>query len=647
MPRSHIRRSSGWGAIAILAVTAAGTTRPAAQTPAPIRNTSAISGTVVDGGTGRPIEGAIVVLIRRGGPPVQLAPSTRQLTDAQGRFVFKDLPAGDGYSVGATRYGYLPADYARSELGGAPRRISLAENQWIGNARITMWRPGAISGLVVDEHGDPVVGVFVRALAAIRVAGASHFAAAAPTTTDDRGMYRITGLRAGKYVVSVPVVQSSVPLSATVARVSSTPGFSSMRLEQPVDLLDFDAGVRLASNRYPIPAPGADGRRLAYRQMFYPGTTSLPGATVLDVAFGADLRGIDVRLDPVPVSRVSGTLEGPSDAVANRTLRLLAEGSEDLGDGSETATAITAPDGSFTFVNVPAGTYAIDAKRAVAQFEARSSDAPSLPRPPNPTSGFGMNSRDVDSGPLGITISTVTSGSDEPSFGRARVIVGGQDVSGVTVTLQRAARLSGRLVWEGTPPPMFLFIASAEPANGSPSLGAPRSRPNPVPSDTFAIDGLLPAAYFLRFPSSPWVIKTVAHGGRDYTHTPFDASTGRDFNDVVVTFTDKSAAMAGSVRDRNAQPATTAAVLAFPVEREQWTNFGFTPARFKSAEAGAGAFSIPALPAGDYFVIAVDGALADAWQDPKFLERAAPVATRVTIAWGETKTVDLVQAAIK
>jgi uncharacterized protein YigA (DUF484 family) len=39
--------------------------------------------------------------------------------------------------------------------------------------------------------------------------------------------------------------------------------------------------------------------------------------------------------------------------------------------------------------------------------------------------------------------------------------------------------------------------------------------------------------------------------------------------------------------------------------------------------------------------VAVDAAHVTAWQDPEFLDRAAAVATRVTLAWDETRTVDL------
>ena len=115
-------------------------------------------------------------------------------------------------------------------------------------------------------------------------------------------------------------------------------------------------------------------------------------------------------------------------------------------------------------------------------------------------------------------------------------------------------------------------------------------------------------------------MKSITHGGRDYTYAPLEASAGRDFNDVVVTMIEKAGTLSGSVRDRNGAAATAGAVIAFPAEREQWTQFGLSPPRFKSAETSTGSFSIGGLPGGEYFVLAVDVALADAWQDPAFLE---------------------------
>ena len=97
----------------------------------------------------------------------------------------------------------------------------------------------------------------------------------------------------------------------------------------------------------------------------------------------------------------------------------------------------------------------------------------------------------------------------------------------------------------------------------------------------------------------------------------------------------------------NGRPGPVAAIIAFPVEREQWTNYGWEPARFRTVRAGsAGTFQIQRLPAGEYFLIAVNPAQIDAWTDPQFLAVASARATRVTLAWGDKKTQDLTYAEI-
>ena len=76
--------------------------------------------------------------------------------------------------------------------------------------------------------------------------------------------------------------------------------------------------------------------------------------------------------------------------------------------------------------------------------------------------------------------------------------------------------------------------------------------------------------------------------------------------------------------------------------------YGFTPVRIKSTPvAGKSGYSFRGLPAGTYFVIAVEKSLVTACQDPKFLERAAAAATRVTLEWDDTKSLDLKLVRIK
>src|SRR5690242_13295780 len=62
--------------------------------------TAALSGVVVDAVTGRPLVGAVVSL-GHVGPISRQQP--RMVTDRQGRFVFRDLPASTNYFLDANR----------------------------------------------------------------------------------------------------------------------------------------------------------------------------------------------------------------------------------------------------------------------------------------------------------------------------------------------------------------------------------------------------------------------------------------------------------------------------------------------------------------------------------------------------------------
>ena len=110
---------------------------------------------------------------------------------------------------------------------------------------------------------------------------------------------------------------------------------------------------------------------------------------------------------------------------------------------------------------------------------------------------------------------------------------------------------------------------------------------------------------------------------------------------MVVTVTDKTTKLTGYVRS-GAQLATHGNVIVYPAESDQWSGYGLTPRRILSAAiATNGSYSASSLPAGQYFVVAVDDALATAWHDPAFLAAAAPLATRVTLEWDGTKAIDV------
>jgi hypothetical protein len=160
---------------------------------------------------------------------------------------------------------------------------------------------------------------------------------------------------------------------------------------------------------------------------------------------------------------------------------------------------------------------------------------------------------------------------------------------------------------------------------------------------------LKPGEYVMRIGlgGTRFTIKSITIDGVDYTARPIDASVLGPRSEAIVTLTDKLTSVKGSVRDSRG-PVTSGAVLIFPADRSLWSRYGLRPSRLRGVPlAGASSFLVDGLPAGDYFAIAVSPSHLSAWQDPKFLERAAALATRFTLAWGEDRALDLQLAVVR
>jgi hypothetical protein len=625
----------------------------AEQAPAPTPGTAAISGAVTDAVTNRPLGGVTVSLgMDRPVGMLRPPPLSQTITDEKGRFVFWPIAPGTGYFVNATAFGYFAGGYGRTPASSGGRRITLADRQWFERADFSLWRPGAISGRVLDEHGEPVVGVMVRVMRAVHVGGRQQLASGPNATTDDRGGYRFAGLAPGRYFVVVPSVQMSAPEATLVTLAAQlSPGAASTISPATIadPTLDIDGANRLVVGRFATPAPARDGRMLAYPVSWYPGTATVTSAAPIDLSDGADRSGVDVRLEPVAASRVSGTVEGAVPRASNLTLRLMPAGSESLGLGSEAATALVAPDGSFTFLNVPAGDYVIDMRGTITEYESNAGGARyNLPLPPG-MSATGGSSTSIESATPGTGMTTIKLATGDKYWGRLPVAVGDRDVTNLVVTLNPTIAIRGRMVYEGgAPPPQRPFVI-AEPADGNASMGQPWNSAERENLGDVVLEGLMAGEYFIRVRvGEGWAVKSIVAGSRDYANAPFDASAGRDITDVTITLTDKGTVLEGVVSSADGTPTAGAAVIAFPAERNQWTNYGQTPLRIKAARVtNVNAFRLTGLPAGDYLVVAVDESQFSAWHDPAFLEAAAGTASRVTLAWGRPATQNLKVADVR
>ena len=95
----------------------------------------------------------------------------------------------------------------------------------------------------------------------------------------------------------------------------------------------------------------------------------------------------------------------------------------------------------------------------------------------------------------------------------------------------------------------------------------------------------------------------------------------------------------GALRDEKQNPAE-GTVIVFADDSAKWREGSRTIRATRLDQRGL--FTFKGLPAGDYFLVALDSVQEGQWYDPEFLEGLKGRARRVAIADAESKQVDLV-----
>jgi hypothetical protein len=649
-------------AVSLLACAPALIAATGAQAPDSGRaNTGLIVGQVVDASSGKGIAGALVSLAVDGaGPPIPPAPvlvgalpplagGRVVIATSDGRFVFRDLAAGR-YTIAARKPGYLSGGVGARHPGSSPQPVVLGDGEALGSLTALLWKYATITGTVLDEAGEPVVNVQVRAVRRNTSGGRRVFSGETSGTTDDRGMYRISMLTPGDYLVSVPSSQVSVPVSMLEPfrqsmgdETTRSPAFQAL-MDVGVSpmppggptTLQVGAFAR-AVGRSAVPPPPIDRDVVfVYPTLFYPTATSTSQAAVVTVASGEERVGVDFQLKAVPTARVSGTVMGTEGPAGHIPLRLMQTDADDIAADLEVAATVSSSDGSFTFVAVPAGSYLLQAL--------------SVPRPTGPAGAPTM----IQFASGGITMMSANPAPGAAPavptaptlFANLPVAVGERSVSGVVVPLRQGVRLMGRVTFEGagqkpTPEQMTNLAVLVDRVDG-------RSLPRVPPiradrSGQFTSYGLPAGRYFLRAPAmmQGWTFKSAVFDGRDVSDVPLDVDA-TDIAGITVTFTMQPTRLSGVVQGERGSPDPDASVLVFPSVESAWSGATPSPRRMRLARTSTtGMYTLSGLPPGEYCVIAVPDEESADWQDAKALSALARTAERVLIGEGRQHTQDL------
>jgi Carboxypeptidase regulatory-like domain len=176
-----------------------------AQIADPKVGTATVSGRVTL--KGEPARGVVVVLrLEEAMRSADRSSSMRMKTDEDGRFRFSNLKAGR-HTLDAIAPGFvIPVE---STFGSRGRAINLSAGENVENQEIALKRGGVITGRVTGANGKPLVEQLVELTRLdehgqpLRARDFSQYRG----STDDRGLYRIYGLPAGRYLVSAGLAQ--------------------------------------------------------------------------------------------------------------------------------------------------------------------------------------------------------------------------------------------------------------------------------------------------------------------------------------------------------------------------------------------------------------------------------------------------------
>lgn len=468
----------------------------------PEEKPASIEGIVTHAITGAPVLRAHVMCDGfAAGKPQQFG----AMTDAEGKFSIRSLPPGN-YSVTVERIGFLmPFEKGRRGIQLMLRPDSTSE------AKLKLTPTGAILGRVIDPDGNPMEGVMVFA------DGASFGNRTATVMTDHKGQYRIGGLATGRYRVRASLMAMPLP---------------------PEIRTDGSEEVRYVST-------------------FHPSALDSKSATRVEVRSGADLSGIDIRLQRAPMVRISGVVTGIAAEASPRAVQIQTR-NEMMSGSSQMAGA----DGKFELWNLDPGKWLVSAE---------------------------CNSR-----------------GEQLRSAALEIEVGTQHIDGLELRMTAPFDVTGQAVFEdesakprpsaSNAPPPRMALQEVNRLGGSRG-----TQPVVLPADgSFKFTNVQPGRYRINF---GWraSIKSIRLGTVEMENNILDLSAGTGGAPVTVVFAPATAEVAGTVRDDKGPVAGATVVM-----RNSGISIGSTNGAYTIVTGPDGAYRFTNVPSGKYLLLAAD-----------------------------------------
>jgi hypothetical protein len=205
--------------------------------------TASIEGIVLRAGSNEPVSGILVSISANA---AAVAPHAPVESDAQGRFAFATLDAGN-YRLTFEGEGFVRQQYGQrvgeNGVAGA-QAIVVAAGQAVKGISMSLTPTAVLSGRVHDSTGRPLAASRIQLVRSeYNNYGEKSLRSFASGRSDDRGLYRISGIIPGRYflVAGGTAETSSNPneLPETTA-VAFYPGVADLASASPIEILPAD-----------------------------------------------------------------------------------------------------------------------------------------------------------------------------------------------------------------------------------------------------------------------------------------------------------------------------------------------------------------------------------------------------------------------
>lgn len=302
----------------LISLTVFNTVAARAQSAATDKASATIAGRVTLDGAGAP--GAHVMLKPYvndtgslgilGNSGVEQPPASSAVTDAEGRYRLTDVAPG-AYRVSV----FAPAHAVEGEreILTPGKIVNVADGDNVEDIDFSLTRGAVITGKVTDEKDRPVIAAPVNAYkldagGRRRSAGSLGYAVVR-WDTDDRGIYRIFGLEAGRYLV----------------------------------VADIGSGVRTG---------------YGYLRTFHPDAVEEAQASVVEVESGEEAANIDIKVAPMAKGYVvTGRLVEVESGDPIPGVTVIYNSTGRRGSGSGSGSRVTNSLGEFRFESVAPNSY--------------------------------------------------------------------------------------------------------------------------------------------------------------------------------------------------------------------------------------------------------------------------------------------------